>query len=280
MGKTVKEYTKAGPVIFVRVFSQRLRRREEGRGPRSRPSSRAVRELNDQRAARAGAILINHNFSDADFYLTLTYQGEAPGALEARAQIDKFLRSLRDLYGRLGLPLKWVAATEYENKRIHHHLVISGGAGREQVAALWPHGFTRSARLYTHGDYRPLAAYLIKETSKTFREPGAACRQRLRHSRNCAMPETRVERVKREEIGEPKIPKGYAIEAGSDYTCENPTTGEQIRSYILVPLIEGASFGRLKRLPRGKPKSDGAAKWLRDNEEYQYTMPIDREGDY
>ena len=96
-------------------------------------------------------------------------------------------------YRKQGLEFKWVAVTEYENKAIHHHLVVNGIDSRI-LTRLWSYGRMHIASLDDTGDYIQLAEYLVKETSKTFRNPNATQKKRWRCSRNLKRPESKKER--------------------------------------------------------------------------------------
>lgn len=180
-------------------------------------------------------LLLNTNFTHQDYYITLTYRRELrPDPKTARKQIDKFIEGLRKLYKKAGIELKWVVVTEYKNKAIHHHVVIS----RYQIGKvvdLWPYGHPQIKLLDNTGDYSKLADYLIKETCKTFGEPDSPSKKRYRHSRNLKKPKHEVKIVKADTWrDDPKPYKGYQIIRDSVYADVNPITGYPYQVYRMV----------------------------------------------
>ena len=175
------------------------------------------------------------NFTHQDYYITLTYRRELrPDTETARKQIDKFIGDLRKLYKRAGVELKWVSVTEYKNKAIHHHVVINRYK-IGQVVDLWPYGHPQIKLLDNTGDYGKLAAYLIKETCKTFGEPDSPSKKRYRHSRNLKKPKHEVKIVKADTWrDDPKPYKGYQIIRDSVYADVNPITGYPYQVYRMV----------------------------------------------
>ena len=70
--------------------------------------------------------------------------------------------------GKIGVEFKWVLVTEYENKAIHHHVIINDAPGLfEIVKKQWKYGRPNFTPL--DDDVQGLAEYLVKETNKTFR---------------------------------------------------------------------------------------------------------------
>ena len=90
-----------------------------------------VRENNDRIAAKNLARLLNANFREDDMHVTLTYK-EAPSQDQAKKDRAAFIRKLR----KIAPDLKYVAVTEWEHTRIHHHIVLSG-CTLDQIDELW-----------------------------------------------------------------------------------------------------------------------------------------------
>ncbi|MDR1954301.1 MAG: hypothetical protein LBQ21_07535 [Clostridiales Family XIII bacterium] len=278
--KLRKEITKAGQTYFIRIFGAR-KSRPPGmkREKRCRPTCEQVRHLNALRAERYFQMLLNHNFRDGDYHLTLTYE-VVPTVDQARKNIEKFQRRLRSLYRRRGVLLRWVSVTEYQRNRIHHHMVITGGVSLEDIKAIWPDGFIFDRRLHTHGDYRDLASYLLKETRHHLPAEGVPSNRRYGYSRTIVKPETRREDVNLSEMDTPKVPKGYYLDEETKFEGLNPVTERPFVEYVLLPLAPEADLKKWKRLKRTRPKPDGYQAWLRDHAEYQLQMPTDCGGLY
>ena len=61
--------------------------------------------------------------------------------------------------------------------------------------ALWTHGRPKVNPLDDTGNYRELAEYLIKETSKTFAEAAGPYKKRWNQSKNLRKPKIKIEVV-------------------------------------------------------------------------------------
>jgi len=170
-------------------------------------------KINERNALKKLRLLINANFGENDIHLVLTYEkSKRPkDSKEAKKNLEKFMRKLRGLYKDNGLELKYICVTEYENKAIHHHLVINSIDTRK-VVKLWEYGRPNVKYLDNTGDYKQLAEYLIKETRKTFRDKVAVLKQRWSSSKNLKKPIIKKRVLKRNTwLKEPKPKKGYYI---------------------------------------------------------------------
>ena len=204
-----------------------------------------VQANNDRMAARNLARLINANFKAGDFHLVLTYK-EAPTKEQAKKDRANFIRKLKKTVP----DLKYVAVTEWEHTRIHHHLVISECSIDLIERLWWDLGYIKVGFLDDSGEYSKLAEYLIKETTKTFRSQDSCYKRRYSCSANLIRPV-----VKREEISisdlfeDPEPIKGYYIPKDSIRRYEHPVTGIEHLEYIMIALDEPRKY---KAWPRGK----------------------------
>lgn len=153
----------------------------------------------------------------------MTYAPEnLPDEKLAKKYLALFFDRLKRAYRKAGRELKWVATTEWERERIHHHIIINDCPGIAQILGeQWPMGGKHLTPLYPDGDYMGLARYFVKETSKTFREGQNPWKKRYSCSRNMEEPEETVEVVKADEWRKkPSMSKqleaaGYVIEEDS-----------------------------------------------------------------
>ena len=146
--------------------------------------------------------LINANFGYGDYHLVLTYKKNLrPNPAEARKRVTNFLRTLRWNYKKRGEELKYIITTEYKNKAIHHHLILNGieANANKIVRDCWKWGSPHFTPLDDTGQYKDLAAYLIKETDKTYKERDGGARQRYSCSRNLIKPVAKITIVKKAE---------------------------------------------------------------------------------
>ena len=105
--------------------------------------------------------------------MQLTYRREErPTPEGARKSLKKFFRRLRKEYKKRGKELKYIVTTEYKRTAIHHHLVLNEiGDTAKTVNRIWEKGKAFFSVIYEDGEVEDLAAYLIKETQNSFRDP-------------------------------------------------------------------------------------------------------------
>ena len=266
----------AGGIIFQRKIGRKASRKGETKAPRVNPTPEEVQKVNDHYAERTLQIKLHHNFNPGDHHLVHTYAGRKPTRAEAREDRRKLLRELRKEYKKLGLAFKWIAVTEYENKRIHHHFVVNQGVPLSVIREIWGKGYVHERPLSKSRDWRRLGSYLIKETSKTFRNPDAVGKARYSCSRNLTMPDVYRDDIEPEEIKEdPKPLKGYYIDRNSLYEGENPVTERPYKEYVMVPLNPYKVQTRFNKKAKVPYKSENYNSWLRKNMPKQLEMNLE-----
>ncbi len=231
---------KAGKTIeVIKSFTKKIGKKK--RGKRENQTTEEMEKINQKNAEARLRRIINENFGVGDYHMVLTYKKDLrPDQEEAKDRISKFLRKLRKEYKKLECELKYVVVTEYENKAIHHHLIINGIEANINriVRECWKWGSPHFTPLDDSGQYKDLAAYLIKETSKTFKKDGCT-KQRYSCSRNLRKPEKKVTVIKAEKwVEDPKPKKGYYIDKDTVYNGINPFNGTAIQYYTMVELGE------------------------------------------
>lgn len=247
--RVVRETCVAGKTILRAVRIVNTNRINRSRCKKSKPTREAVLKVNQKNAERSLTMKINHNFKPGDWHITLTY-AEAPTPLEAKKAKENFFRRLKYKCDKAGIEFKRIDVTEYENTRIHHHVVISYIDPQIIRAAWGNNGHVMFSTLDDTGNYAKLAAYLIKETSKTFRNSDNPNKRRYYCSSNVITPEIKREIVSGRELRQdPKPIKGYYIDEDSVHRYEHAITKVECIEYIMISLDEEP---RLKRWTKGK----------------------------
>lgn len=227
-----KKITTAGDFITVKkVYAPRLGVHDK-RSPRARPTTEEMIKLNEAHAAERLTDLLHANFKKGkDLYLTLTYKDE-PTAEQAKAELERFLRKLRAAYKKEGKELRYISVTEFLNKRIHHHLVINDVSMSEAVMTLWQQGFVKLDIISTD-DLSQLAAYLIKETSQTFRSK-SMYGKRFNSSRNLIQPKIEYETIytRRWRPSPPEIFRGARLIPEKTVNGINPFDGRPYQKAV------------------------------------------------
>lgn len=199
----MKKTVVAGKTMEVEKYLLYQRPKRQ-RGEKLSPTPEKMAKVNERNARKKLRHLINANFGEGDLHLVLTYRGEAPTPEEAAEHQKRFRRQMRKLYADSGKELKYIMATEYRSTRIHHHMVVSK-MDVSEIRKLWRHGFLRLSVLDDTGDYHQLADYLIKETSRTFRE--SPTKKRWSCSRNLVRPQEKKTTVRRSRFRDPPSEK-------------------------------------------------------------------------
>ena len=151
-------------------------------------TSEEMQEANRRQARRKLERLINANFRPGDWHITLTYRGKAsPSPEVAKKELTNFLERLRNRFRKFGYELKYIVATEYVAKHIHHHMIVNNiNTGSETTAdmvrKLWTQngpeairGNPKYVQLYDTGEYSQLADYLIERDREKLQTEGQRC---------------------------------------------------------------------------------------------------------
>lgn len=164
-------------------------------------------ELNDINSKRYFLQLLDTNFGENDLHVTLTYTNKTlpPTYEDAERELNNFLRRVSYKRKKEGLPpIKYMAlppVCTYKKDgitptRIHHHIVMNGGLGRDEIEDLWRKrkkkgqkkgdkiGFANADRLQPdESGLAALCEYLAKQSS------GKKC---WRPSHNLDKPEKEI----------------------------------------------------------------------------------------
>lgn len=209
----------------------------------------AIQRNNQRMAERKLRQLINANFRDDDYHLIFRYFPHTrPGSRkEAAEEMRRYWRRLQYEAKKAGIQLRYIWAVEVGKKGgIHFHAVVSrqalsfftrqwhrqitGPDGKREWVRL---GTVYCIPLWTDGQYKDLAKYIIKQTSQTFRDMGG---KRWNGSRNLQKPKETVKEVKASQWRqEPKPPKGYLFDPS--FPVENgvcSVTGLRYQRYGLI----------------------------------------------
>ena len=131
----------------------------------------AQERANHARSIRREIMLAEANFTSADYFLHLTYKTE-PTYERAEKDVRNFLNRVKNLRKKRGLPeLKYICVIEdgEGKKRIHCHLLISGGIHRDELERIWNDakvsggGIIKAERLDTENGLEGAVVYMAKE---------------------------------------------------------------------------------------------------------------------
>lgn len=147
--------------------------------------------LNDKHAWLYLGRLINMNFGKVDYHLSLTYDTKhlPSSAEDAKKDFERFIGKVKKLYVAAKRQLRYIMVMSFasektgEPKRLHMHVVMTGGVDRTAIELLWrapdkagrckkgeehkrfgaPLGYANCDRLQTEDGLGALTTYLAKQ---------------------------------------------------------------------------------------------------------------------
>lgn len=230
------------------VHSNRYGQKGYKRAARKEPTGEEMAAANERRRIKKLYGLIAMNFDFGDYHAVLTYRkDERPTPEEAKKNLRTLFQKLRKEYQKRGEPLRYIIVTEYERSAIHHHLIINDiGDTIKLIKKLWPYGGTHFTPIYEQGEVKDLAAYLIKETQKSFRKKDNPNKLAYSCSRNLKKPVIKTKIVKSNTWQkDPVPPAGYMIRRSDIVTGVN-ALGYPYRYYTMVRIDVGKGEGFIK----------------------------------
>ncbi len=145
--KAIENYrvklTKPGPMLEIEAYPVLKHKKEMQRAKKAKKTSAAQARVNQRNAAMKLNRLIQHNFPEYESYVIGLDYEISPTPEQAAKDREAFIRGLRRLYKKNGVTLKWLAVTPWTTKtgapakRLHHHIVITGGVDENAIRALW-----------------------------------------------------------------------------------------------------------------------------------------------
>ncbi|WP_276789728.1 rolling circle replication-associated protein [Veillonella magna] len=235
-----KNMTEIYDSLFIRSYQGHGKK---PRLPRRKPTAEEVKKNNLRMAKAKLRMLIDNNFREDDYYLTLTFKKElAPD--ESKKAIQKFVRDLRKQYRRVEKELKYIYIAE-EKGRLHFHMLVNREIEltTSLMRKLWPYGFTEIK--YYRGaaeDAIAMAEYFTKERNIENDNSERIFKRTWVKSNNVHPPEEKVKVMKATEWRrEVNVPQGYYMDKDSYIEGVN-NAGYPFRFYRLIkirgPMIE------------------------------------------
>ena len=189
---------KAGDTLVLTVYPI-LGRSDRAKAEAARKAMSRERQTryNRERARRRLALLMDANFGRNDLHVTLTYRGTPPDYEQARKDVRNYLRAVKRMREKAGLPeMKYIYVIEEEGgdgerRRIHVHLMMTGGISREALEEKWGRGYANCDRLQPEegNGLMELARYFTKLEQEKHRRAWSA-------SKNLRKPRTTVSRTR------------------------------------------------------------------------------------
>lgn len=255
----VEKRTRAGRTITVQQYRKPGRhkgKREKGEGI----TTQAQKAGNMRRAVLQLTWLMNTNFQDGDYLVTLDYKKEARPRDRERMNKDftNFWDRLNRRRKKLGLPPAiYIRVMEIGKKGARHHHMMLPQMDVRLIQECWTAGGINIKPLYTDGNYRGVAEYFVKYAKKTMETEGREMKKLWYPSKGLKRAkEGEPKDIKSRELGQIKIPKGFYLDQESVKQGISEFDGYGTCSYILVK-IPGWNRGKKKRKKKGGSRSGG-----------------------
>lgn len=160
----------SGNQLEVEIYPE-FTRRSEIPVPKVKKDRKAQRKLNDKNARKRFERLVNTNFCEKDFWITLTYNPKNyPNSM------DEALKNIRNYIRRINYKrnkkkngkAKYIYITEWSDEkaiRCHHHVIMNEGLTMDEMESTWILGKRNEVRRLDpdDDDLTGLATYLSKD---------------------------------------------------------------------------------------------------------------------
>ncbi len=161
---------KSGNQFEVEIYPE-FTKKQADHSKLKKKNNKAQKKLNDKNARKRLERLINSNFEDGDFWITLTYDNKhLPNSIDdAVKNMRNYLRKINYRRKKLGLKnAKYIYITEYSNEkniRCHHHLILEKGMSMDAIELCWIYGKRNNIRKVDPDEdgLTGLAKYLTKD---------------------------------------------------------------------------------------------------------------------
>lgn len=231
--------------------------------PREEKKKKTPEEMAKQnywRRCRELRRIMELNFSEGDYHTILTCRkDERPDKEEAVKLIRTFRDKLRKEYKKQGWELKYIITCETgERGAVHWHMIVNNMHNTNTDTAklirkLWTLGRPYFSPMDDTGDYKKLAEYMIKESTKRMENEETIEKLSYMCSRNLKRPVVKEEEIRAERWSKiPKVPKGWKLVEESLINGINKFTGWPYQHYTIVRKEEPGEKSRY--LHRHKPK--------------------------
>lgn len=234
----VKEICVAGNTIeIIKYYSPRHYAKGEKRAKKENLTNEAQKKVNIRKAIKELRRLMNHNFRDGDYLVRLDFfRKQSPtGSEQMQELMKKYIRKLRNEFRKTEQELKYIYVKEIGPKGGRHIHMMMSKCDLDLIRKCWPYGGIHVDPLNTDGQYRKVAEYFVKYSSKTEETEGKLIGKRWYASRNLIRPtvEKRVISANsfRKQIREKK---GYILDKTSVVSGISEITGYEYFSYTLI----------------------------------------------
>lgn len=145
---------RSGLMLEIEIYPYWETKGEKQRAKKAMETKAAQERVNRKRSLDRAKRLANANFTQKDIAIRLSYSGEPPDPKQAQRDLQNYIKRINRRRKKQGLPpARYMYSTEWQTpagkqkKRIHHHLLISGGLDRTEMEAIWGKGYANTQQL-------------------------------------------------------------------------------------------------------------------------------------
>lgn len=242
-GYIQKEYRFDGSIEIERSHTGRYGAGGMPRSKRKNPTKEEIARQNQKNRENHIRRILKANFKAArDYWITFTYQkGKRTDPQEVNEDLTKLIKKLKYQYQKRGAPCKWVARVEVGKRGAGHiHMVINRIPDADLIISeawnLIPgSGHIDLTMLRVKGEFKELAAYIVKRAENEEIAPVQQTYSSYRRSRNLEVPKPRRRIIKTKKLlTEPEPYKGYFIDKSSVVFGVNPITGYRYQHFTMI----------------------------------------------
>ena len=242
-GKVVEVIKQYDRRHFPKGKHTKIKKSDICRGPKENITTEQQEKINYRQKELRLTRLLNCNFKGGDYHIVFSYKEEyRPGSIEElKDDKKKLLRKLRNEYKKQGKELKYIAVSEVgKRKALHFHFVVNS-IDTSIFQKCWNKGFIKISLLDESGQYKNLAAYLLKYTKTNKEEAKQLNGAAWNSSKNLDKPVVKVKVITRNEFFKEEVTKSkeyanYYLEKDSVYSGFNEFTGYKFFRYTLIRL--------------------------------------------
>ena len=205
-------------------------------------SEERIRQSNQRQAERKLRGLMNENFKDGDFLLTLDFHNHKPrDSAEMQKLVSEFIKKLRYRLKKQDINPKYIYTMEVGPRGSRHVHMLIERVKLGEISDNWSYGGVHCTPLYSQGQYSQIASYFMKYALKTEQTEEKLVGKRWYGSRNLQKPKITKKIVLSTTFRkDPPEKKGWYLDKNSEV---RGVTGQgyQYYSYTYIKAVEDES---------------------------------------
>lgn len=212
------------------------------REKKSNRSEERIRQSNQRQAERKLRGLMNENFKDGDYLITLDFHNHKPrDSTEMQKLVSEFIKKLRYRLKKQDINPKYLYTMEVGPRGSRHVHMMIEKINLGEISDNWTYGGVHCTPLYSQGQYGQIASYFMKYALKTEQTEEKLVGKRWYGSRNLKKPKITKKIVLSNTFRkDPPEKKGWYLDKSSEVRGVTDQ-GYQYYSYTYIKAVEDES---------------------------------------